>query len=184
MTPYYKVLNEDRTSCNGGHGRWTPGRWRSVRGPLVPCQHGLHVCTRDQLINWLGPAIWEAEVDGETVDAGDKTVARRARIVRRLDNWNETTARLVMADWAEHVLPLAEADARETLECVIYTVRAYVLGGATQDELDAARDAAWMAAGGAAKDINWDATWAAARASERKWQTERLWQYLNGLVTP
>ena len=32
-----------------------------------------------------------AEVDGEIIEAADKVVARRARVVRRLDTWNERT---------------------------------------------------------------------------------------------
>ncbi|MDE1946258.1 MAG: hypothetical protein KGH93_03650, partial [Patescibacteria group bacterium] len=84
----YKFTELDGSACHGGTGRWTLGRWRSVRGPLVVCEHGLHVLRADQLVSWLAPALWEAEVDGELLDDGDKLVARRARITTRVESWN------------------------------------------------------------------------------------------------
>ena len=221
MTTYYKVTAEDGSSCNGGTGRWRKNRWRSVKGDLAACERGLHLVTRDQIMDWLGPAIWEAEVDGDVIDAGDKVVARRARVVRRLNTWNETTSRLFAADCAEHVLPIFEKvypnDDRPRK--AIGAARAFATGEMDDAAGDAAwaaaRDAAWAAAraaardaagaaawaaardaaGDAAGDAAWDAAWAAAGAAagaaawaaawaaERKWQVERLWQYLDGKVT-
>ena len=104
----YKVTATDGSSFHGGRGKWAAGRWRSVTGNLIPCQHGLHLCRRRDLIAWLGPVIWEAEYDGEMVEQSDKIVVRRARVIRRLDSWNERTARLFAADCAERVLPIFE----------------------------------------------------------------------------
>jgi len=148
----YKVTGPNGESVHGGKGRWTKGRWRSVRGPLVACENGLHLCTADQLINWLGPVIWEAEAEGETLDAGDKIVARKARVIRRLDTWNERTARLFAADCAEDVLPLFEKryphDTRPRE--AIAVARRYANGEATDEDRAAAGVAAWAAAGAAA----------------------------------
>ena len=193
MTTYYKVTAEDGSSCYGGTGKWRKGRWRSVKGDLVACERGLHLVTRDQIINWLGPAIWEAEVDGELIDAGEKVVARRARVVRRLNTWNETTARLFAADCAERVLPTFEKmypDDRRPRKA-IEAARAFANGeietaaqaAAWDAAWDAAQAAAWDAARAAAGAAEWAAVWDAARAAERKWQVERLWQYLDGKVT-
>ena len=107
--PPARVAAEDDSSCHGGTGRTgRKYRWRSVRGHLVPCQHGLHLVTRDQIVGWRGPVIGRPKLDGEVIAAGDKVVARRARVVRRLDTWNERTARLFAADCAERVLPIYE----------------------------------------------------------------------------
>ena len=167
----YKVLDAENRSTNGGRGKWTPGRWRTVSGPLVPCRHGLHLCRERDLVTWLGPVIWEAEVDGEVIEEPDKVVARRARIVRRVETWNERTTRLFAADCAEHVLPLFEArrPGDDRLRKAIETARAFANGEATREELAAA----WSAAG---------AAWSAARAAEREWQTARLMAYLRGEV--
>ena len=98
-------------------------------------------------------------------------------------------ARLLACDYAEHVLPVFEtrfpADPRP--RAAIAVSRRYALGLATDDELRAARDAAWdaarHAAGTAARDAAWDAAWDAAEAArdaERFWQHERLLTMLKG----
>ena len=159
----FKVLGKGRVPCHGGSGKWTKGKWRRVKGELVPCEHGLHLCREADLVRWLGPEIWEAEYEGERVDADDKVVVRKARIVRKLETWNERTARLFACDCAERVLPVYEKEypddkrPREAIE----TARRYAEGEATKKELAAARAAA-----------------GAAEAAERKWQTGRLMEYL------
>ncbi|HSW41303.1 MAG TPA: hypothetical protein VLM76_02210 [Patescibacteria group bacterium] len=160
----YKVLDENRRSMHGGRGRWTPGRWRSVAGRLVPCVRGLHLCRADQLIYWLGPRIWEVETDGEVIEAEDRYVARRARIVREVTAWNDQSARRFAADCAQDALQYADPEWRETLEVVLHTARAYADGEATDDELSAASAAAGAAAGAAASAAV-DASWAAASAA-------------------
>ncbi len=185
MMQLYKVTKVDGSSMHGGHGRWTVGRWRRVKGPLVACRHGLHLATIAQLPLYLGPVIWRAETDGELIDAGDKWVARRARITSRVEAWDERTARLYACDCVEHVLPIFERaypDDPRPREAIA-TARRYAVGEATQQELIAAAeaaqsagihaawmltDAAWAAARAAARaaawDAAWDAAWAAARA--------------------
>lgn len=190
---YYKVTNTDGTPCHGGEGAWdlptlnpdgtwTPGAWREVEGDLVACARGLHAATPDQLVQWLGPAIWQIEYAEEPIDAGDKVVGRRARLIRGFPGWNERTARHFAADCAEDVLHLADPAWRETLEVVLYVVRCYADGGATDEERDAARAAAWDAAGAAAGDAAGDAAraaaWAAAWAAAGARQTDRLMEYL------
>jgi len=169
MTTYYKVLGTDRTPHYGGKGQWPePDRWLRVEGELVPCGRGLHVCERGDLVQWLGPEIWECEVGEERVRDGDKTVCREARLVRRLETWNERTARLFACDCAERVLPLWEAEYpndRRAHEAVA-VARRYAEGQATAEELaaagDAARDAAWDAARDAARAAARAAAWDAA----------------------
>ena len=81
---------------------------------------------------------------------------------------DEKFARLFACDCAEHVLYLFEAKypnddrPRKAIE----VARRFADGGATTEELAAARAAAWEAA--------WDAARAAARGAEQEWQAERL----------
>ena len=160
----YKVLNEDGSCRNGGSGSWTLGEWKEVEGELVLCENGLHLCDgEEQLLEWLGPAIYEAEYEGERLDGNDKAVVRRARIIRKLDTWNERTMRLFACDCAERVLHLYEekySDDKRPRHA-IEIARRYVNGEASKDELYAAATAAWAAA-----DAAWDAA-AAARAAAR-----------------
>ena len=197
----YKVTDEQGRAMHGGTGQWRKNRWRSVRGELVPCLRGLHLCREQDLVSWLGPVIWRAEYDGELIEAEGKVVARRARVTERLTTWNERTARLFAADCAEHVLPIFEkkhpGDSRP--RDAIAVARRFANGEATRKELDAARAAAWAAAraaawaaagdaaGAAAGAAAWAAAGDAARAAawaaagaERAFQTGRLMWYLEG----
>jgi len=202
----FKVLGKGQVPCHGGDGKWLEGEWREVEGPLKPCGNGLHLCREKDLITWLHEELWEAEYEGERMDGDDKVIVRRARITRRVETWNERTARLFACDCAAHVLPVYEKtypDDKRPHEA-IETARRYADGKATKKELDAARDAAenaiwsteendtWSAAKAAAKaaaskdaasedatwTAAWDATWDVTWTSEREWQTARLMQYL------
>jgi hypothetical protein len=157
----YKVLREDGSAHHGGRGRWPlpagdePGEWLEVKGALIPCKRGLHLCRPQDLVHWLGPAIFVAEYDGdELVEDGNKIVVRRARLLRRTA-WDRSMAVTFAADCAERVLPIFEKSRPkdERPRKAIAAARA-----------DAA--AAYAAAAGA------------AAAAERKWQTERLEELL------
>jgi len=222
----YKVLCEDGSAFHGGAGKWPlprgskPGKWLTVDGDIRPCWNGLHLCLPEQLVGWLGPAIFEAETQGELVDADDKVVAAKARLVRRCDGWNDRTARLFAVDCAQRALN-REKRAGRTPDKRSYdalkVARRFADGKASSEELAAARDVAWDAAWAAERDVAWaaerdvawaaawDVAWAAAwaaerdaafgmrawsaawaaardaaRAAERRWQTKRLLEYVEG----
>ena len=185
------------------HGKWMP----AITGTLIPCSNGYHLYREQDLVYWILPELWQATYRGERVDYGDKVVVREARLVRRIKTWTERTARLLACDCTARVLPIFEAERpddmrpRQTIE----TARRYAAGQATRAELDAAvaaARAAWAAwaagaagwaavaaavaavwAAGAAVAAARAAAWAAwaagaARAAERKWQEERLLEYV------
>ena len=198
---YYKSLGQDRQPHHGGRGQWPePGTWLEVAGTIIPCKHGLHLCTEAQLLSWLGPTIWEVEAGGPVVDAGDKCVTARARLLRQLP-WDERSARLFAADCAEHVLhqftavrpadrrparaiAAARAFARGEIDAAARAAAGAAARDAAQDAARAAaRDAAQDAAGAAARAAAGDAAWDAAWDAEKRWQTTRLLAYLDGRVT-
>jgi len=206
----FKVLNWDGTPCHGGAGKWSlptktesgwqPSEWMPpIEGELIPCWNGYHLCRPSDLICWLGPVIWRAEYRGEirAVDGIEgKVVVREARLLSRLETWNERTARLFACDCSEHVLSLfgfgAVYSDDERPRKAIEVARRFANGEATQDELtvaeaavrDAARDAgvavrsSWVVAEAAAVVAAKATTRAAARDAESKWQTQRLLEYL------
>ena len=164
LPPLYKYLLADGRAPTGT-GRYTKGRYRSVRGVLVPCRNGLHATTADNLVPHINETLWRVEIDGEYVWHDDllmgrKLVARRMLTVERIEAWNDRTTRLFAVECAERVLPLFERDRpgdsrpREALT----VARRFADGQATREELAAA----WAAAR--------DAAWAA----ERQWQNRRL----------
>jgi hypothetical protein len=152
-----------------------------AKGDLIPCQNGLHLCRRGDLIKWLGPRIFLAEADpAEIVESADKVVVRRARLVTEFTTWNERSARLFAADCAERVLLIFELKHPEDDRSrkAIEAARQFAHG-----EIDAAaRAAAGAAARAAAGAAARDAAWAAARDAAREWQTNRLFEYLEGRV--
>ena len=166
----FKVLNHDGTAYHGGRLRWPlpngqPGDWHTVTGPLIPCENGLHLCRPGHLVTWLGPAIFLAEADGEQIDHTDKLVVRRARLLSRVETWNDQSARLFAVTCARRALErerLAgrEPDVRSWRALDVAT--AFAHGVVPRQDLAAA----WAAA--------WDAARAAAGDAERQWQTQHL----------
>ena len=149
-----------------------PGKWVKATGKLIACQNGIHACTMEQAPAWLQAECYVIELAGEIEDSGDKLVARKGRLLYRVETWNEKNARLFAADCAEHLLPLFEAKHSndERPRAAIEAARAYARGEATATELAAAGDAAGDAARAAAG--------AAAGDAEIRSQSRRLVHYL------
>ena len=152
----YKVLSEDGKPHNGGNGMWPlpngkPGTWLAVKGEIVPCMNGLHLCRAKHLVGWLGPTIWLAEIHPscKVHEERDKLVVRRARLIRQLETWNPQTQRLFAADCAERALKKAHVDDKRSW-AAIYAARRHAFG------------------------LIDDAAWAAARAAENQWQNRCL----------
>lgn len=179
MSALYKVTGTGGTACHGGSGRWVKNRWRSVKGDLIPCARGLHLCRREDLVRWLGPVIWRAEYDGELIEHDNKVVVRRARVIERYDTWNERTARLFAADCAERVLPIFEKEypnddrPRKAIEAARACARGEI-GAEEMAAAEAAAQDAWTAArsAGCTCAAARDARAAALAAGAAAWAAE------------
>src|SRR5690606_19438819 len=138
-------------------------------------------CTIEQLLSWHPCAEWPHALirqharGRETFHARDLLPLRtapphhRLRVVLR-DDLIPAAILHEFACWcAEQVLPLYEAqypgDARP--RDAIAAKRAWLRGEITDEQLSAARDAAWDAARDAARAAARDAAWDAARAAAR-----------------
>ena len=112
---YYKVLAADGVSSyHGGLGKWfipkgkRIGKWMPAIKDIQPCIRGYHFVNIEQLPQWLGPTLYEIEVRGQIIHQADKSVAEQARLIRKVETWNDKTLRLYAADCAERVLGLYE----------------------------------------------------------------------------
>ena len=203
---YYKVLAVDGVSPqHGGSGKWfvpkggRVGKWMPAIKDISPCSRGYHFVTLEQLPRWIGPTLYEVEVRGQIIHESDKSVAEQARLVRRIETWNNKTLRLYAADCAERVVSLYEKDYPTDTRPrkAIQAARDFANGKITAEELNAAANAAYAAACAATAANAANAAYAAyaaaytayaaayaayaayaADAAERKWQVERLRYYL------
>ena len=167
----YKVLGKGGVSCNGGSGKWflpkddKPGKWMPpIKGKLKPCENGYHLCRFENLLEWINEEIYEAEGRGENIECDNKIVFGEARLLKKLESWNEKKARLFAAECAEHVLPIFEKE--------------YPQDDRPRKAIEAARDFANGKIDAAARNAAGVAAWAAAGAAECKWQLKKLAQYL------
>jgi len=175
---YYKILHDGR-SCHGGELKWSlphdgkPGKWMpKIEGELIPCENGYHLCRKSDVLEWLDAEIYEAEHRGEVVESDSKVVVRQVRLLRKIETWNDKTARLFAVWCAREALKLVDNPDPRSVEAVDVAER-YANGQADDEDLNAAwavaRDAAWAVARAAAWAAAWaaaeDAAWAAARAA-------------------
>jgi hypothetical protein len=167
----YKVLNEDGSAIYADF-TWPlpngkPTKWVRAKGDLVLCENGIHLAREQDLPYWLGPAIFRAEARGERIDDENKIVVREARLIEKVETWNDRTGRLFACDCAARAMEqYGNADERSLN--AIRVARDFVAGEATREDMAAAGASAWAAAR------------AAAGAAEREWQAARLMEYLRG----
>jgi len=170
---YYKFLTADN---KGKYSEYDftkylpngdkPGKWlRKIENPVL-CDSGYHCFAPEHILEWLEAQLFEVEIKGRCVHGDDKTVAQSMRFIRKIDAWNEKTARLFSCYCARDVLPIFEKEYPNdnSPRVAIETSERYANGKATIEELaaarDAARDAAWDAARDAARAAARDAAWA------------------------
>ena len=156
-------------------GRPVPadGEWLVHEGPVKMCESGLHASRHpfDALADATGSNLALVDVDDVVEEWSDKLVARRRRIVKRIDAtsllrayargealsvahlWDMPPVVREYLDTGREDLRLAASDA----------ARAAARAAAWDAARAAARDAAWAAARAAARAAVWDATWGASK---------------------
>jgi hypothetical protein len=117
----YKFLRHDGTSVFTGF-RWPlpdggPGPW--VEAGIDPCRSGIHGCRRADLPLWAGRTLYEVELDGEIVDEAMKVVARRGRLLRRIEAWDDAFRDEYTRMCADRAHELARGASLESWEAVI-----------------------------------------------------------------
>lgn len=89
----YKVLRDGRSEFTGW--QWSlpegdqPGAWVHAEGAIAVCINGIHASTPEQLPHWLGAELWEIELGGDILEHEAALVASQARLLRRVDGWDE-----------------------------------------------------------------------------------------------
>ena len=209
--PLYKLLKDDGTPGNGGVGTWSlpkgkrPGKWMPSITPVIACKAGYHLCRARDILTWSLPTLWVAEGRGEMVEEEDKVVFSEARLLRKVELWNPRIQQELACDFAEHTLHLFESrfPTDDRPRRAIEVARRFARGEVAVEELEAAREAAWLAArsatrlvarsaAGAARSAArsaagaaWSAAeaarsaaWSAAWEAEQEWQVQHLIEVL------
>ena len=198
---FYKFLEEGGIAPHSGwqwplptkneDGTWKPGEWTPAVNELVECEAGYHVTDMDNALGWANTEMYEVEAAPSSVFAKYDTKAAfsQCRLVRRIEKWNDRSARKFACDCADRVLYLFEDDYPDDKRprTAIEVARRYAQGEATKVELaaagdaagDAARAAACAVAGDVARDAAcaaaWDAAGAAAGAAARDAACAATW---------
>lgn len=86
--------------------------WVVVHGPLEPCRSGLHLCRPSDLPFWMLEELYTVEVDGPVLEFDDFVVARRARLLRRVDTWGQGLATSFNRDCVRRLRDLTAATLR------------------------------------------------------------------------
>jgi len=173
-------------SLNKPDEKWRVGQTRSLRGKIIPCEHGYHGSPSlwDALVYAPGSVACLVELSGDVTPHGnpvDKYAARTRKLLAAVNI--ERKLLLYAADCAEHVLWIYERDypgddrprkviqvARDFAEGRVEAADTARAAGVAWDAMAAA--AAWATAGGvggacavgAARAA--EAVWAAAEAAE------------------
>ncbi len=140
------------------------------------CNVGVHgsELALDALQYAHGPIVCRVQIWGDVEYGYDKLAGRHREVLWMAD---ATKTLRLFACWCVRETPLADGRkvwdllTDERSRNVVEVVERFVAGNATQEELDAARGAAWGAARGAARDAAWGAArgaaWGAARGAAR-----------------
>jgi hypothetical protein len=88
---------------------WPRGEWVEADGDLALCANGVHACRPDALPRWLDDELWRVEVEGVEEEDDGVLVARRARLLERIDGWNAATSRELARSCARRARELAES---------------------------------------------------------------------------
>ncbi len=106
-TTAYKFTRPGAVSPFRDH-TWMPGEWTEVEGDLELCRNGVHACRVEALPRWLDDELWRVELDEVEDERDGLILARRARLLERVEAWNGETSRELARSCAARVLELAD----------------------------------------------------------------------------
>jgi hypothetical protein len=102
---------------------WPRGEWVAADGAVALCSNGIHACRVEALPRWIADELWRIEVDGVHEELDGVLVARRGRLVDRIEEWNRETAGELLRSCARraqeleaHSDPVVRALARDVAD--------------------------------------------------------------------
>jgi hypothetical protein len=120
-----------------------PGRWVETAGELRSGVNGIHACRPGDLPYWIDDELWEIELGGKVLEDKRGLLARRGRLLRRVEGWNSETAAAFAAACVERARECARA-AKPTSNGDPAQIDAYVQDVSSYAS-DVPSDIAWAA---------------------------------------
>lgn len=102
----YKFLRAGRIGPFSGF-EWPVGTWVEAEA-RAQCGAGIHACRVADLPFWLLDELWEIELGDEITRGAHKVVAKRGRLVRRVDAWDAEVSTEFAAACVDRVRRLTE----------------------------------------------------------------------------
>lgn len=149
-----------------------PGGWMEAEGRLGLCTNGIHACRPSQLPPWMGGELWAVELDGEIVQTPPALIARRGRLIRRVEGWDAGVQAAFAADCARRAARVA-GDDTVLGEIVSFIDRLAEAGRAGPAGYWAAV-VAGQAASGDRQGETYDQAFGQERAVQVRWMVGRL----------
>jgi hypothetical protein len=87
---------------------WPQGKWVEAEGEVALCTNGIHACRREALPRWLDAELWRIELEDAREEHDGVVVARRGRLLDRIEDWDAETSRELARSCAARALELAE----------------------------------------------------------------------------
>ena len=87
---------------------WTAGDWVEAEGELGLCRNGIHACRPEALPRWLNDELWLVELEDVEAEHEGVLIARRGRLVERIEGWDAEAARELARSCAARVRELAQ----------------------------------------------------------------------------
>ena len=88
---------------------WPEDEWFEAEGELGICRNGVHACREGALPRWIDEELWRVELDDVQQETEGVLVARRGRLVERIDGWNAQMSRELALSCAARARELVEA---------------------------------------------------------------------------
>jgi hypothetical protein len=87
---------------------WPVGEWIEVEGKLELCRNGIHACRAVALARWIDDELWLVELEGVEVEQDGLLLARRGRLLSRIEGWDAETSLELARSCVDRVQELAE----------------------------------------------------------------------------
>jgi hypothetical protein len=86
---------------------WPQGEWVEVEGEVALCENGIHACRPEALPRWIDDELWLVELEDVHAEHDGVVIARRGRLLERVDGWDAEASRELARSCAERVRELA-----------------------------------------------------------------------------